>query len=291
MSTPDTLNFISHQIHIYFGLSILIFGVIGGVLIVIIFTTLRTFRETTSAFYLTAVSIVNIGELLTALLVRVLSEGFNTNIRNISWVCKMQIYMVVWCVLVSMTVICLATIDQYLSMSTYRHYSNKRLAQRGIVLACIFWGLYGIPLLIYYDVQFSTCTSINPTYAIYIALVHFPILRGFLPLTTMTIFSLLAFYSARTLISRQINIVRLSRDRQLTAMTLFHAVFVVITSLPYVIFVIFSLNQTSTDPIHIARKNLIYTITILIDYSSFAVSILEFFFEKKRIKFCLFIKW
>jgi hypothetical protein len=189
-----------------------------------------------------------------------------------------------------MTVICLATIDQYVSMSTYRHYNNKRLAQRGIVLACIFWGLYGIPLLIYYDVQFGNCTSINPTYAIYIALVHFPVLRGFLPLSTMTTFSLLAFYSARTLNSRQINIVRLSRDRQLTAMTLFHAVFVVITTLPYIICYIYSLNQTSTDPEQIARNNLIYTITILINYSSCTVSILVFFEIKER-KCCLFIKF
>ncbi len=109
------------------------------------------------------------------------------------------------------------------------------------------------------------------------ARVHFPVFLGFLPLTTMTIFSLLAFYSIRSLISRQINIVRLSRDRQLTAMTLFHAVFVVITTLPYIIYFMYFLNQTSQDPEQIARNNLIYTITVLIDYASSAVSILVFF--------------
>jgi hypothetical protein len=282
MSTPDTLNFISQEIHIYFGLSILILGVIGGLLNVIIFTTLKTFRETSCAFYLTVVSIVNIAQLLIALFVRVLSEGFNTDIRNISWVCKIQIYMAGWCILVSMTVMCLATIDQCVSMGAYRHYSNKRFAQRGIVLACIFWGLYCIPILIYYDKSFGTCMNTNPTYAIYMARVHFPVFLGFLPLTTMTIFSLLAFYSARTLMSRQINIVRLSQDRQLTAMTLFHAVFVVITTLPYIIYFMYFLNQTSKDPEQIARNNLIYTITILIDYSSFAVSIFGFFLRKKE---------
>jgi hypothetical protein len=290
MSTPDTLNFISQQIHIYFGLSILILGVIGGILNIIIFTTLKTFRETTCAFYLTAVSIVNIGELLTALLIRVLSEGFNIDIKKIPWVCKMQIYIVVWCALFSMTVMCLATIDQYISMSTYRHYSNKRVAQRAIILICIFLGLYCICFPIYYDAPFGKCTIINPRFAIYMTHFQFPVLLGFLPLTTMTTFSVLAFYSARTLISRQINIVRLSRDRQLTAMTLFHAVFVVITTLPYIIFYIYSLNQTSKDPEQIARNNLIYTITVLIDYSSSAVSILVFFTIKER-KCCLFIKF
>jgi hypothetical protein len=185
--------------------------------------------------------------------------------------------MAEWFVLVSMTVMCLATIDQYVSMSTYRHYSNKRLAQRAIILICIFWGLYCICFPIYYDAPFGTCTSINPTFGIYVARVHFPVFLGFLPLTTMTIFSLLAFYSIRSLISRQINIVRLSRDRQLTAMTLFHAVFVVITTLPYIIYFMYFLNQTSQDPEQIARNNLIYTITVLIDYASSAVSILVFF--------------
>jgi len=186
------------------------------------------------------------------------------------------------CLLVSRTVLCLAIIDQYLSMSTYRHYSNKQLAQRGIAVTCIFWGLYGIPLFIYYDAPFGACICTNPTFAIYIARVHFPVFVGFLPLTTMTIFSVLAFYNARTLISRQINIVRLSRDRQLTAMTLFHAVFVVITTLPYTIFFIYFGSQTSTNPEQIARNNLIFTITVLIGYSSFTVSILVFFEKKKE---------
>jgi hypothetical protein len=164
------------------------------------------------------------------------------------------------------------------------------VAQRAIILICIFLGLYCICFPIYYDAPFGKCTIINPRFAIYMTHFQFPVLLGFLPLTTMTTFSVLAFYSARTLISRQINIVRLSRDRQLTAMTLFHAVFVVITTLPYIIFYIYSLNQTSKDPEQIARNNLIYTITVLIDYSSSAVSILVFFTIKER-KCCLFIKF
>jgi hypothetical protein len=222
------------------------------------------------------------GQLLIALLVRVLSEGFNTNIRNISWVCKIQVFMSSSCLLVSMTALCLATVDQYVSMSTYRHYSNKRLAQRGVVLSCIFWGLYGIPLFIYYDALNGTCICTNPTFTKYIARVHFPVFVGFLPLTTMTIFSLLAFNNARTLISRQINIVRLSRDRQLTAMTLFHVVFVVITTLPYTIFYIYFMDQTNGDSEQIARNNLIYAITLLIGYSSFTVSIFGFSLRKRR---------
>ncbi|CAF4265848.1 unnamed protein product [Adineta steineri] len=100
----------------------------------------------------------------------------------------------------------------------------------------------------------------------------------------MTTFSLLAFYNARTLISRQINIIRLSRDRQLTAMTLFHVVFVVITTLPYIIYFIYSLEQTTTNSEQIARNNLIYVILLLIFYLSFAGSFYIYSCVSKRFR-------
>ena len=278
MSTEDILNSVSHKFHIYFGLPVVILGVIGGIFNIIIFTTLKTFRETTCAFYLTAVSLVNIGQLLTTLLVRVLSEGFNTDLRRISWVCKIQIYMAAWCTCVSFTSICLATIDQCLSMSKYRRFSTLRFAQCCIGVTCVFWSLYGIVFLIYSNAPSGTCMIVNPYVARYVSGFHFPILLGLLPISIMITFSLLAFYNARTLISRQGNIVRLSRDRQLTAITLVHVVSVVILTLPYTIFFIYLRNQYTTDAEIIARNNLITAITRLVNYSSFAVSIL---FENK----------
>ncbi|CAF1308542.1 unnamed protein product [Adineta steineri] len=270
MSTQDILIFATRQVNIYFGLSIMILGVVGGIFNIIIFTTLKTFRETTCAFYLTAVSVANILQLLIVSSVRILSEGFSTDIRRTSWVCKIYIYMAVWCLLVSPTYVCLATIDQFLSMSYYRRFSNLRFAQRCIFIIGFFWSLYSICFLIYYDAPLGICIDTNSNFAMYVTHFHYPILFGVLPLSTMITFSLLAFYNARTLISRQINIVRLSRDRQLTAMTLVHVVFVVITTLPYIINFIYSLNQTTNDTKQIARNNLIYGILVLILYSNSA---------------------
>jgi len=96
----------------------------------------------------------------------------------------------------------------------------------------------------------------------------------------------LAFYGARTLASRQLNIVRLSRDRQLTAMILVYVIYIIIVLIPFTIFYIYSLNTYTTDPEQTAYNALIVTITILIEYSMFAVSII---FEKFEItKFCFF---
>lgn len=158
-------------------------------------------------------------------------------------------------------------------MNKYRHFSNLRFAQRCIFIICICWALFSISVVIYWDAPFGKCTIINLGFAIYAARFYFPILIGFLPISIMIIFSLLAFNSARTLTSQRINIVRLSRDQLLTAMTLIHVTFVIITTLPFTIFYIYSSTLTMKDPEQIARNNLIYGITVLIYYASFAVSI------------------
>jgi len=76
MTTILILQFASQQITIYFGLIILVTGIIGGILNIIIFTTLKSFRQTTCAFFLNIASIVNVIQLLTTSFVFIIAEGF-----------------------------------------------------------------------------------------------------------------------------------------------------------------------------------------------------------------------
>ncbi len=73
---------------------------------------------------------------------------------------------------------------------------------------------------------YSVCTTINPIFELYINYLHFPVLVGLLPLTIMVRFSFPTFLNVRTLASRQMNIIHLSRDRQLTAMALIQVTFI-----------------------------------------------------------------
>ncbi|CAF4371476.1 unnamed protein product, partial [Adineta steineri] len=114
MPTILDLKFALKEVTAYFGLFILIIGIIGGILNVIIFTTLKTFRETTCAFYLTFASLVGMGQLLTALFVRILSDGFSIDPRSMLWFCKTYFFASNWCLSVWLTSMCLATIDQVL---------------------------------------------------------------------------------------------------------------------------------------------------------------------------------
>jgi len=272
MATVDTLNFIIQQMHIYFGISIIAIGVLGNLSNIIIFSTLKTFRETSCGFYLIVLSIVNMGEMVIPLMSRVFNEGFKINLARHSVVCKMQSFIIIWSLLMSLAILCSATIDQLISISKYRQYSNQRIARRIVLVLCLIVGLYSSIFPIFWDSPTGVCASTSPAVARYSTTFQYPVLFGFLPLTTITVFSSLAFYKSRTITSRNINIVRLSRDRQLTAMTLCHALFVVVTQLPFVIVFIYTTSQTNLDAEQTARNKLIYTITVLIEYSNFAVS-------------------
>ena len=89
----------------------------------------------------------------------------------------------------------------------------------------------------------------------------------------MITFSLLAFFKTRTFAaSRQVSHVRLSRDRQLTTMTLFHVLSAVVSTIPFAAFNVYSLSANAIEAEEIVRSRLISTATILLLYEGFAVS-------------------
>lgn len=266
------INFIIQQLNTYVGLFIFITGVIGGLLNIIIFTTLKTFRQTSCGFYLTVTSAFNVGQAIFALSTRILDSGFSINLTNTPWSCKLRTFLAQSCVLLSLTGMSLVTIDQFLSMTNHRHWSRLKLAHRHIFIACCVWIAHGIAALIYWNTPSGICVAMGMTYKIYLSHFYLPVLLGCLPIAIMMTFSLLAFFRIRTSTSREINIVRLRRDRQLTAMALLQVSFIVIASIPYTIFNIYDLNTVTTNPENAARRRLIGTVLVLLYYEHFAVS-------------------
>jgi hypothetical protein len=126
--------------------------------------------------------------------------------------------------------------------------------------------------LIYWDTPDGVCTPTSLGYREYISSFYLPVLLGCLPIVVMIIFSLLSYFNIRSIASRQINIVRLRRDRQLTAMALLQVAFIVFASIPYTIYNIYDLNTIVKDADESARHRLIGTVTVLLYYESFAVS-------------------
>jgi hypothetical protein len=97
---------------------------------------------------------------------------------------------------------------------------------------------------------------------------------GVLPIVVSSLFSILAFQNVRRIVRRQIPVVRRRLDRQLTAMILVRVALFVITTLPYVIFRTYEINDPVdvTDNYAFALDVLIRTVVSLfynVNYSVF----------------------
>ena len=95
----------------------------------------------------------------------------------------------------------MATIDQFLSMSKYRHLSNLRNAYRCVIIAYILCSTHSILFLIYIDASFGSCVIVNPNFVMYVSHFYYPVCVECLPIGTMLIFSVFAYYNVRTLTS------------------------------------------------------------------------------------------
>src|SRR5689334_20385344 len=114
----SSFTVVTQQMSIYFGIPVLLAGMIGGLLNIIVFLSLQTFRKNSCAFYLTIMSIVNIGQLFTGLLSRIMISGYGISWTEISpFYCKFRYFLLQTCTFISLTCICLATIDQYFATS------------------------------------------------------------------------------------------------------------------------------------------------------------------------------
>jgi hypothetical protein len=223
----QSLTLASQHIVTSIGFFSLISGLLGNTLNIIIFTSLKTFRETSCAFYLTIASAANIFHILAGLLSRILIAGYGIDLTQTSLVlCKLRQFVTITGPLIALSCLCFATIDQFLSLTIqWRHLSHRRIATRLVTFTFIFWCLYGIPFIIFYNNIFSsntgtwTCGITNPDLVTYFNRFHISFLIGFLQLSIRIIFGLLAFINVRSLKNnRQTPIVRLERDKQLTTM-------------------------------------------------------------------------
>ena len=284
MATIDYLNTISTQFSIYFGLVTLIGGVLGNICNIIVFLSLKTFRENSCAFYLTAMSFLNIGQLITSLLPRILTLWISIEWATTSLTyCKLRTYLFQLCSLASFTCMCLATIDQYLatcSKPQWQRYSNIKLAYRIFIIIMIIWILHGIPTLIYQTHVASsltgnyTCAISSTTFQSYYTYGFTLILISCLPVLVTAIFGLLAYRNVSQLAYRAIPLVRRELDKQLTVMVLVQVVFNFCVLIPYIVVNMINLGiNISRDSYSYAQLQLARSITVSFYYWYFAVSI------------------
>jgi hypothetical protein len=287
MSTTNTSSysaFVSQEITIYLGIPILLAGLIGESLNCIVFLSLKTFRENTCVFYLIIMSFVNIGQLLTSLLPRIMINGFDIDWSQASsWYCKFQIYILQFCTLMSYTCICLATIDQYLATCfnpRWQQLSNIKLARILSLIFFVIWLLHGVPYLIYLNIIPSPatgeliCTLANTVLIQYFNYGFIIILAGFFPVSVTILFGALAYRNVTKLAYRAVPLIRRELDKQLSIMVLVEVVYNLFATIPYIIiYILLRIPKVANDPFIATRISLASSFLILMYYSHYAVSI------------------
>jgi hypothetical protein len=287
-----SLNFIKQEITIYFGIVTLMMGVIGGCLNIIIFLSLKTFRQSSCAFYLMLMSTSDIVRLVFSQIPYIMRWGSQRDWGVSSlFFCKIRLCIYSIFTLSSMTCLCLATIDQYFATSSrvrWRQWCNIKLAHRLTSIFIIIWTLQGIPCLIFNNHVISpltnttVCEVTNYIFNQYWTYVYYPILTNIVPLITV-IFGIMAYYNARNLVHRTVPLVRRELDKQLTIMVLVQILISSCTLLPFSINNIFQVANTfPNDPViqaKISFMGAMITNYFLLNIAVRVLSIIFYFHE------------
>ena len=279
VSTAQLLLQISQQFVVYFSSILLLPDFIGNICIVIVFFHVKSFRRNQCAFYIIVGSIADFLFLLVILPFHIIqnTSGYDPLRLSLAW-CKISYAIISIFSLLSFSVVCFAAIDQYLSTHYnpwLRQFSTLKLAHRLVYSAVVILSLYGIPFLIFFDIQSpGGCGIYNAGFSRYFSLVHFCVLSGVLPNTIAGFSAALAYLNVRRIVRRQIPIARRRLDRQLTAMILIRVVFLVVTTVPFVIDRIYIYNRTISpnDSLRLAVEQLLFSITSSLFYVNSAVS-------------------
>ncbi|CAF1360566.1 unnamed protein product [Adineta ricciae] len=113
----------------------------------------------------------------------------------------------------------------------------------------------------------------------YVSYVYYPVLIGFLPMTIISLLSLLSYQNVRRIIRRRIPVFRRRLDQQLTGMVLIRVIIFVILTLPYTVLRIYTYVAKITPSSNLcafAIQNLVSSILGTVLNLNYAVSFYMF---------------
>ena len=218
----SSTNIIIRRMTMYGGFPIFICGTIGNLLNLIL---LWETRQNSCGLIFLYSSIINCIVLFYGLFTRILSVGFDLDwsSHNLIW-CKTRVAFTQTGFLISLTCLCLSSLDRFLSSCREEKYRK---------LSCL--SLAGL----------TSCSLIpNQAFLNYQIYVSLPIYLGAFPAGTLIITGLLTY---RNLTKLQNDRQRQLIQKQLTIMMLIQIPVVLCSMLPYVVFITYS-SMTSTYP-------------------------------------------
>ena len=279
MNSSTPISIIAAQFVTYSGLICFIVGFVSNLLNFLVFQSLTLFRRNPSAFYLSVESIFNC-----LVLVIFYVPGIVENISQYDpWsssivFCKIVGALNPTFLMLSLTTVCFSSMDQYFSTNHrawLRRISTVRLGQYLTLINVIIWTAHAVPFVVYQEIDpLAGCQLNKKSLQIYYSIGYLLLLNGVIPLLVSGSFSVLAFYSVRHLIRRQLPIVRRRLDRQLTAMVLTRVAFLFIVSIPFGVSLLLMQHIVRGESVssETMETNLILAVTGTIFSLNYAVS-------------------
>jgi len=266
---------ISRQITIYGGTILFIFGLIGNFLNIVIFTSVRTYRQNSCVLYFLNSSIFNFIYISINLSTRILSIGFGIDPTRTSLIwCKIRSFCIPTFAQIIVYSTCLATISQFILTSRnarIRQLATTKSTYKIIFILNLFWILHGILPLIFFQITSDTkiCTYITAGYAIY-AQIYLLALNNCIPVFTMLVFTYLTYKN----LHQTTFLVEHGIDRQLVRMVFVQVALSLVSLSPYGIMSAYSVAITSTvkDKNRILIENFMWAILSLWTYIFYAVN-------------------
>ncbi|CAF1238727.1 unnamed protein product [Adineta ricciae] len=241
----------SHRTQIfvlYGGFPLAAISLIGCIMNIITFSSVRMYRSRSCTFYLSIAAVARCLHILVAGLSRVLAIGFNIDPSIISplW-CKMRLYMIITCYGIAVTCECLATVDSFSMTSllvNIRRWSNIKRAHQIVVCVILFWALHNLPNIIFFNLNANSCVSSSSIWSFYVNYIINWALNLIIPLTICTVFGILTYRNIRTLKATN----QLQRaERQLTHMIFGQLIVIISPIMIYVAYFIYASSMTTLN--------------------------------------------
>ncbi|UJR12250.1 hypothetical protein I4U23_016427 [Adineta vaga] len=279
------------KIGLYVSIPICFIAILSEFFSLLVFLSLKTFRESSCSFYLMFMALFNFIRLIFSTSFIAISMAFPVNFTStIVFYCQIRSFLSATCYLSALTCLCLSVIDQYFatcSRPQWQRWSNIRIAYRLILITIVIWFCHATIYYIYLDqlsiINPSICSSSNLQFNQYHAYVYTIVYGNLFPLIAV-IFGLLAFRNARSLATRANPLIRRELDKQLTTMVLVEICVYVCTYMPYSIIYVISTLNTNRNPVFLAQLSLASAITFTLSFLSNGNSFYTYMCVSKRFR-------
>ncbi|CAF1246449.1 unnamed protein product [Adineta steineri] len=289
------LGHISQNLMIILGMIMYIFGTIGNIFNILIFLRWSRLQKKSqgkcnSSLYLFVSSISNLIIIIYPLLTRIIFDGFEYSVtkETVFILCKFRYYILHTFDLISLTCICLATLDRYLISSRKVRLRQKiiirKRAEQLILFIIILIAFYCIPIAIFFDVSNNgRCAIYSPKFLYYYFWIFQICLHSIIPIIFLTILGTLTYKQLRKM-KRTKRIRTLNSNKQLSRMLLLMCIAIVLSSIPYCIEHIYFV-MTPNDPLERTSYIFLYhVITSILFYTNPVTSFYVFFISTPNFR-------